>query len=66
MAKSETRLVVEQKWKEQVVKECVEWARANTAPITEARLVDYAAGIRQGWDQCISTMKMHGLLELRD
>jgi hypothetical protein len=66
MAKSETRLVVEQKWKEQSVRECAAWAQATVPALTPARLADYEAGLRRGWDTCIRTLKMHGLLELRD
>ena len=61
----EARLIVELKWKEQAAADLVKWAE-GTGVSDKARLRDYEAGCRAGWDECIRTLKMHGLLTLKD
>ena len=57
------KLLVEQAWKQQAAKDCRKWAEGQVKD--KARLDDYEAGIRAGWDECIRTLTLHGLV-LRD
>jgi len=61
---AETRLLLELKWREQSAKDCVSWAE-GTGVKDKARLEDFKAGVLAGWDACISSMKLHGLLTLK-
>ena len=62
---AEARLVIEQKWKEEAAVDLLRWARGSGIK-DESRLLDFEAGCRAGWDQCIRTLKLHGLLTLAD
>lgn len=48
-------------WAEQCRKEALAWARGVHG--IERGLSDYEAGMRQGWDDAISTLKLHGLIK---
>ncbi len=59
------KLLVEQAWKEQAAKDLRTWAQGQTAPVDAKRLDDYVAGVRAGWDECVKTLTLHGLV-IRD
>lgn len=60
----ETRFLVELKWKEQAIADCLTWAGAMVKD--EKRLKDFEAGVCAGWNECIKTLMLHGLLNLKD
>ncbi len=50
------------KWKEQVITDCVTWASVRSC---DEKTIDiYKAGASAGWDQCLNTLKLHGLLNI--
>jgi hypothetical protein len=59
---AELNIVTEIRWKEQAKRDAVTWARATTQD--PKRLKDFEAGVGAGWDECISTLKVQGLLKL--
>jgi len=50
-------------WQDQAVQDALSWAKAKTAPISEARLKDFEAGFVAGWRDAIATLKLHGFLK---
>lgn len=58
---AEEKILATIKWKEQAVEDCMKWARMK-AP--DADLNVYKAGLQNGWDKCLSILKLHNLLDI--
>jgi len=58
--KTEDLILLQSAWKKQAVKDASEWATLTTQD--EKRLNDFRAGVARGWDECLSTMKLHELV----
>lgn len=51
-------------WQKQASEEAVKWAKLSVND--PVRLTAFEAGHAQGWRDCISTLKLHGLLETKE
>lgn len=61
---TESFFLLENAWRDQVIRDCKIQAEQTTKD--EKRLTDFTDGIKTGWNQCIATMKMHGMLKERE
>ena len=57
-------LLTELNWQDQAIKDLLKWAEIKTKD--PRRLDDFQAGAKAGWNECIRTLKIQGLLKLTD
>ena len=55
---------VERGWKKQVIRDTMDWAKVHTDKHTEKELECFEIGIGRGWDECIKTLKLQGILKV--
>jgi len=62
MAKTPPDTVIEVDWRDQALKERLDWFAVHCPKVNGQRREDYAEGYRQGWVQAVKCLKLHGLI----